>query len=265
MSPKKIHKYGLYLLRNKRNKIYNKKFENKDDIIKIINEKYNYISKNIMPKNFYNYPKKRCIIKPVPKKLEDSNGIAYYNTTDNTFYINLKKKKELDIKTLDTLILHETIPGHHYQYQYMKDMKLPLYKIYGYNNNNSYIEGWALYCENLNPENKYSYIYEELRIIRLIVDTGINYYGWSYKKAYKFMKKNLSLSIDNIKEELERYISIPGQALSYELGKKNILYLKKLFINKYKLGDIKDFHEFFLEDGVVPFTYLKQKLLNKIN
>lgn len=75
------------------------------------------------------------------------------------------------------------------------------------------------------------------------------------------MKKNLSIISDKeIKEEIERYICIPGQALVYKLGENFILKLRRLFINKYKLGNIKDFHDFILEDGIVSFKYLQNKL-----
>lgn len=263
ISPEKIHKYGLLLLnklhKEKQNENIHKYFKTNKEILNYINNKYKNINKKILPLLFYKNPLKRCLIKRVPINLQEINGLAYYNDNERTFYINLKDKKQIDINSLETLIMHETIPGHHLQFQLMKDLKLPLHKIYG-NNNDAYIEGWALYSEKLNNENKYSYIYDQLRIIRLVVDTGINYYGWSYKKAYKFMEKYLYLPKSNIKEELERYISIPTQALTYKLGEKYILHLKYLYIEKYKLGNIKDFHLFYLEDGVVSFTYLKNKI-----
>ena len=220
----------------------------------------NEIIAKIIP-NYFNYipNENKCKIKPVPKSLEKTNSIAYFEEDEETFYINLSKYNTINKESLKSLILHETDPGHHYQYSYLNYYKkLPLYKI-NCIDNDAFVEGWALYSEKFDNINYHEY--EELRIIRLIVDTGINYYGWSYKKAFDYMKKNISnISNYEINQEIERYICMPGQALVYKIGENFILRLKKLFIDKYKLGDIKAFHDFILEDGIVSFKYLMNKL-----
>jgi uncharacterized protein (DUF885 family) len=160
--------------------------------------------------------------------------------------------------------MHESLPGHHYQFYYMIENNIPLYKIYSINNT-AFIEGWALYSETLGPLNNGAIMAQIFRAVRLVVDTGIHYYGWSYNKAYKYMKKHISYSEEELKIELYRYICIPGQAVAYYMGKNYILKLRNLYINVYKLGDIKQFHDFILEDGVVTFDYLMKKLIKQKN
>ena len=101
--------------------------------------------------------------------------------------------------------------------------KLPLHKIYAIDNT-ALEEGWALYAEKLGNLKYDEYgEYEQLRCVRLVVDTGINYYGWSFNKALNYMKKHLtSLSIDEIYNEITRYICDPGQALAYKIGERFI-------------------------------------------
>lgn len=259
LSPEKIHNIGKKLIKKFKN-IEIEKYNNKDEILKDFHIHYDNIYNNILPKYFNYIPEKKCKIKIVPKELEKTNGLAYFNSIENKFYINFNNIKMFNKKSLKTLIMHETDPGHHYQFDYFKYKKLPLYKIYGYQNT-ALVEGWAFYSEKLDDNNNGTEEYNQLRIIRLVVDTGINYYGWSFKKAFNYMKKHLNINNDEIKQEIERYISIPSQALCYYIGYLNILYLKKLYIEKYKIGNIKDFHDFILKDGVVPFNYLKYKLL----
>lgn len=261
MSPKKIHNYGKKLVTSFK-KLDKNYYTSKKNILKDANKYYHEIFKKILPKYFHYIPiKNKCKIKIVPKSLEKTNNIAYYDPNDETFYLNMSEFYTINKNSLKTLLMHETDPGHHYQYSYLNHYKkLPLYKINAIQNE-SLVEGWALYAEKLDNNNYYEY--EQLRVIRLVVDTGINYYGWSYNKAFNYMKKNLSIITDKeIKEEIERYICIPGQALAYKLGENFILKLKKLFINKYKIGNIKDFHDFLLEDGIVSFKYLQNKLQN---
>ena len=97
-----------------------------------------------------------------------------------------------------------------------------------------------------------------IRALRLVVDTGIHYYGWSYDKTFNFYKKFSFDSDSKIKQQLYRYIAIPGQAISYKIGEKIILDLKKKFKknNKYS-GASKDFHERILEHGPIPLEILK--------
>jgi uncharacterized protein (DUF885 family) len=141
----------------------------------------------------------------------------------------------------------------------MNSLKLEKYKIYGYDNL-ALIEGFAhymeIYCDNYDDNNEFSL----LRKIRLVVDTGINYYKWSYKKSLNFMQKYLPNKIKDNKTELERYICNPTQALCYTIGKLEIIKMRDKFLSENK-GNIKDFHQKMLENGTVSFTYL-HKIFN---
>ena len=146
----------------------------------------------------------------------------------------------------ESLVLHETNPGHHYQITYVNENKnIPLFlKIISYD---SYAEGWALYVENLGfYESKESlfgkYINEMLRAVRLVVDTGIHYYDWSYKKTYDYCEKYLFDYESQIHNQVLRYMSLPSQALCYKIGEKVILDLLKKEKSKPDFN-IKVFHE----------------------
>ena len=265
ISPVTIHKYGikevkkLYSILKKQKypkKIYCKSIK---ELLNLYKKNYQHIKNTIMPKYFNYITKKECKIIKINKSLESSMPLAYYNELLNTFYLNIKNLNLHEKNDILSLTMHETIPGHHYQFYYMAEKKLPLYKIYGIDNT-AFVEGWALYSETLGPQNKGSITAQLFRAVRLVVDTGIHYYGWSFKKAFNYMKKYISYSNEEIKMEIYRYISLPGQAVTYYLGKKYILKLRYLYVTKYNLGNIKDFHDFILEDGVVTFDYLMKKL-----
>ena len=244
------------------------KFKSKKDVIDNYKETLSSINKTIMKTQFHNNVKGKCSIIPVPSYNEDYSTEAYYipgdiqNKRNGKFYINLKNIKELNNIEVESLSLHETNPGHHYQITYVNENdKIPLFlKVYS---NDAYQEGWALYCEGLGKYKTYESYYgklilEMIRALRLVVDTGIHYYGWSYDKTFKFYKKFSFDSDSKIKQQLYRYIANPGQAISYKIGEKIILDLKKKFKknNKYS-GASKDFHERILEHGPIPFDILK--------
>ena len=157
--------------------------------------------------------------------------------------------------------MHESNPGHHYQSAYVIESKnIPLFvKIYL---SEAYSEGWALYVENLGDYDNITlfgkYINEMLRAVRLVVDTGIHYYNWSYEKAFNYMKKYLFDSDDQIHTQVLRYIAIPSQALSYKMGEKFFLNLLKEEQQKPNFN-IKKFHNKILEHGSIPLFLLKEK------
>lgn len=252
-TPQKIHKLGKKIFKKLEAK--NDFYTNSHDLMKDANEYYEYIYNVIIPNNFHYIPTKdKCIIKPVPEELKSSNGLAYYDIIENTVFINIKNYKDISKSSLYSLIMHESF--HQYMYSYFNYHKLPLFKKYGYSNE-ALIEGFAFYMELLSKNyNENTNEYTQLRNIRLIVDTGINYYGWTYEYSFNYMKKHLAVNDGIIKEEIERYICIPSQALIYTLGKNEILKLR----NKFK-GNIKDFHDFLLKDGIVSFNYLHNKLI----
>jgi uncharacterized protein YuzE len=136
--------------------------------------------------------------------------IVDYDTDNNVVGVELLGLKTLNhngFEALYPLLIHECF--HQYHYQFMKYHKLKIYQVYGYNNT-TFIEGFAhymeIYCDDkCNDDNYYSI----LRKIRLVADTGINYYGWTYKKTFNFMKKYLSKKTKDIINEIDRYPGLP--------------------------------------------------------
>src|SRR5699024_4604242 len=163
---------------------------------------------------------------------------------------------------IQVLMCHEGRPGHNLQIPIANELgNLPKFRRYAYYN--AFGEGWALYSETLcdkpmglydNPYSKFGYLnYQMWRAVRLVVDTGIHYYGWSREKAVKYMQENTALADQNISTEVDRYIVWPGQALSYMIGERTILALRKEA--KTRLGDkysLKDFDNVVLGQGSLP-------------
>ena len=131
--------------------------------------------------------------------------------------------------------------------------------------------GEFLYTENLYDYNRkelfHKINYEILRSLRLVIDTGIHYYGWDYEKSFNFMNKYLD-DKDLCRGEILRYISNPCQAITYKIGEKTILHFKNIFLKKFP-DSIKDFHEIILDMGPCPLDLLivnfKNKMLSIIN
>jgi uncharacterized protein (DUF885 family) len=252
----------------------NKKFQyrNRNEIMNGYKIEQTLIEKTIMPKYFHKAKKgflsHNYLIKPVPKYQEKNSPGAYYYMPSSDlkrkgcFYLNMYDISSVTKYTTKVLSLHEGNPGHHYQLTYTIDQKLPLYVIYA--DYTAYIEGWALYTETLgdytDPYNYYGKLsYEMLRALRLVIDTGIHYYKWSFNKVLKYFKKHYNGSDTEIINEIHRYIANPGQALAYKIGE---LTIKKLRCNWS--GDIKDFHQKILENGPMPMNLLIEKF-NTIN
>jgi len=245
------------------------RFKSKHDVLKTYKDEISKINKNIIDKLFYKNVKNiDCAIKPVPKYNEDFSAEAYYipgdlnNTRKGTFYINLRDIKENNKLEVESLTLHEANPGHHYQLTYVNESKtIPLFlKISA---SDAYAEGWALYCESLGEyKTDESYfgklILEMIRALRLVVDTGIHYFTWSFNKTFNYYKKYSFDSDIQIKSQLLRYMAIPGQALSYKIGEKVILDLYNKS-KKEKNFNIKKFHEKILENGAIPLFLLKEQ------
>jgi uncharacterized protein (DUF885 family) len=217
-----------------------------------------YVYDTIIDKYFYYKPLTPFKIEKVPKEMEDNFPMAYYSPIEDIIYINLRFYSECTRKSLYPLLIHECF--HQYHYRFMKYHKLKTYQIYGYNNL-TFIEGFAhymeIYCdENCDDDNYYS----KLRKIRLVADTGINYYDWSYKKTFNFMKKYLSNNTKDIINEIDRYICNPGQALCYVIGKLEIIKMRDRYLKENKTKTIKDFHERLLINGTCSLYTIKKLL-----
>ncbi len=226
------------------------------------------IRETVMRKYFWDKVKP-YELKKIPKDMEEGNAGAFYYPGNKkrvgTFYINTRDIRENPKYSMMALTLHEGIPGHHYQYRYMIEKNIPFYKIYGIEGN-AYVEGWGLYAESLGEYDDYSYFgrlsYEIFRALRLVVDTGIHYYGWTYKRAVDYMMKYISFERSEIDSEVERYICIPAQALCYKIGETVIKGLRDNYM-RGEGADIRDFHRKILENGVLPLDILKEKFSKK--
>ncbi|PKP66703.1 MAG: DUF885 domain-containing protein [Alphaproteobacteria bacterium HGW-Alphaproteobacteria-7] len=168
-----------------------------------------------------------------------------------------------------TLYLHEGAPGHHFQISLAQENEdLPAFMRFG--GTTAYVEGWALYAETLgyemgfyeDPWNRYGTLQDEqLRAMRLVVDTGIHAKGWSREQAIDFMMQNSGMTNTEVVAEVERYIAIPSQALAYKIGALKIQELRKQA--ETRLGarfDIKAFHEQVLNTGGLPLAVLETKI-----
>src|SRR5262245_53763383 len=171
--------------------------------------------------------------------------------------------------TSEALQLHEGLPGHHLQTQYAAaNITLPRFRRFG--DETAFVEGWALYAESLGAEfGLYSDPYQKFgalsfdawRASRLVVDIGLHWLNWTRETAIEFLLGHTTLSRGEAEEEVDRYIAIPGQALAYKIGERNILDLRER--TKNALGekfDLKQFHDQILKDGAMPLSILDAKV-----
>ncbi len=181
------------------------------------------------------------------------------------YWVNTYRLDRRPLYVLEALTLHEAVPGHHLQGSIAREMKdVPKFR------NNTYIsafgEGWGLYSEYLGKEagfyqSPYSdfgrLTYEMWRACRLVVDTGMHAKGWSRERAMNFLADNTALSLHNVKTEIDRYISWPGQALSYKIGELTIKKLRKTAEESLTTDfDLRDFHDQVLKNGSMPLSML---------
>lgn len=186
-----------------------------------------------------------------------------------TFYVPIPDVTHYNYYGDEDLFLHEAIPGHHFQISLQQENKdLPDFRKFNWFG--AYGEGWALYTESLgtelglykDPFQYFGMLSNEMhRAIRLVVDTGMHTKGWTREQAIKFSLENEAESEASIVAEIERYMAIPGQALSYKIGQLKIRELRdKAQKELGKSFDIKKFHQIVLESGVMPLALLEQKI-----
>lgn len=170
---------------------------------------------------------------------------------------------------MPTLAYHEAVPGHHLQIALAQELPLPLFrKDVSFN---GYVEGWALYAEQLAWElgwyqdNPYGNLgrlqYEAFRAARLVVDTGIHAKGWTFNQALTYMEENVGFdpTVVNLQYEVSRYIAWPGQATSYKVGMLKILELRERAKKELKdKFDLKEFHNVILGKGSMPLAVLEK-------
>ena len=186
------------------------------------------------------------------------------------FYVPILDAKKFNTTSgMESLFLHEAIPGHHYQISLTQEnTSLPKFRRFGFHN--AYVEGWALYCESLGKElglytDPYQYMGalgdEMHRAIRLVVDVAIHTKNMSREEAIKYMMDNEAISEEGATAEIERYMAMPGQALGYKIGAMKIRELRSKYEKqlgaKFKLSE---FHHQLLKDGSLPLSVLETKM-----
>ena len=210
------------------------------------------------------------------EKFREASASAEYNqgspdgTRPGIFYVPIPKPAEYNVtQGMESLFLHEAIPGHHYQISLQQENTgLPKFRQFaGYG---AMTEGWALYCESLGKElglykDPYQYIGalsdEMLRAVRLVVDTGLHTGQMTREQAIDYMLDNTPDNKENDTAAIERYMAIPGQALAYKIGQLKIQELRARYSKE--LGDkfkLSDFHDELLQDGVMPLDVLEHKM-----
>ena len=220
-------------------------------------------------------PKADLVIKPYDPSIEQFQaGGSYQSGTPDgsrpgTFNFNAYDLPSRLTTGNVTLYLHEGEPGHHFQISLAQENEdLPAFMRFG--GTTSFVEGWALYSETLgydmgfydDPWARYGTLQDEqLRAMRLVVDTGLHSKGWTRDQAIDFMLENSGMTRTEVVAEVERYIAIPSQALAYKIGAMKIQELRDRA--KAKLGDafdIKDFHAQVLNTGGLPLPVLEEKI-----
>jgi uncharacterized protein (DUF885 family) len=238
-----------------------------------------------VPKLFTLMPKSAIQVRPVESFREQSAaGAEYYQpTADGTrpgiFYVNTYDLPARPSYEIETIFLHEAIPGHHFQIALaIENPDLPRFRRFGSDDafsalpdiSTAYVEGWGLYAESLGDElGLYTDPYQKLgnlfaeswRAARLVVDTGMHAKGWSRDQAIDFMLAHTAAGRTDVVAEIERYIAWPGQALAYKTGQMKIRELRERASRQ--LGarfDVREFHAQILADGALPLAVLEAKI-----
>ena len=233
-----------------------------------------------LPRFFKTLPRKPYGVAPVPDAIAPKyTGGRYVGTSKNStnpgyYWVNTYDLPSRTLYTIPSLTVHEAVPGHHLQGALNNELgdSIPQFRRNLYLS--AYGEGWGLYSEFLAEEmGMYTtpyehfgkFTYEMWRACRLVVDTGIHAKGWTRDEVVDFMSANTALSIHEINTETDRYISWPGQALSYKIGEIKIRELREKAETQLQTKfDIRAFHEIVLEQGTVTLAILETRINNYI-
>lgn len=256
-----------------RNKKELKPFHKPEEVVANFQRIYTKIKPNV-DKLFSLQPQSKFEIRRT-EAFREKTASAEYNqgsadgTRPGIFYVPVPNATEYNVYGDEDLFLHEAIPGHHFQISLQQEnAALPDFRKFAWFG--AYGEGWALYTESLGKElglyqDPYQYFgmlgNEMHRAVRLVVDTGMHNKGWTREQAIAYSLAHEAESRESITTEIERYMAIPGQALSYKIGQLKIMELRKKA--ETKMGaqfDIKKFHEKVLESGVLPLALLENKI-----
>ena len=227
----------------------------------------------MLPSLFGKLPRQPYGVEAVPAHLAPTYTGGRYSGAPITskraghYWVNTYDLKSRPLYVLESLTLHEAVPGHHLQIALTQELtNLPEFRRNLYVN--AFGEGWGLYCEYLGTEmgfykDPYSHFgrltYEMWRACRLVLDVGIHAKGWTREQAVAYLSENTALSLHEVNTEINRYISWPGQALAYKMGELKIKELRKKAEEKLKdKFDVREFHDLILSQGTVTLTILEK-------
>jgi uncharacterized protein (DUF885 family) len=213
-------------------------------------------------------------VKAVPKEIEAGAALGYMNfaSLDGSrpaiYYVNLQDTGNWPRYSLTSLTMHEALPGHAWQGAYLAERRNEIPTISALMGFNAFVEGWALYAEQLadeaglykdDPLGRLGYLQaQRFRASRLVIDTGLHHKRWSREKAVETMVAATGRSVGAVTSEVDRYCASPGQACGYKVGHTEILRLRQMA--RTALGakfDLRDFNDATVSTGGVPLAVLK--------